>query len=287
MELLSRSNLMKNLSLFFNKESNIQPQFSISENILLLGVEKKFLPDYLLYIHSNIQVWHKIFVIDHPSCSTDENVKFCDISQLLNNKYTLHVYSEDPDPSSVITERSEFLPIGLPSRGIENSELWIAIAKKSLPLEERKKKACISFFPRDYPDGFNKQNRLSAGISARRTDSGMEAIANIAPWSVERQINFITELSKYAFVICPTGKGLDTHRLWEALLMGCIPIVETSQLDPLYQKFPIVIVKNWDEVTEENLEKWLTIYAKKFWTPHGEVEPYLTADYWSTKNVMH
>lgn len=283
MELLSRNNLMKKMNLFFNEDINTQEKFQKSKNMYLLGVEKNFLSYYLNHIHSNIDVCHKIFIIDHPSHSTDENVKFSDIQQLFKNQHTLHVYSEDPDAPSVVTARSEFIPIGLPSRGIENSELWIDISKKSNSLEKRTKKACISFFARDYIDGFNKQNRLSAGISARRADSGMEVISNIFPWSVERQINFIKELSEYSFAICPRGKGLDTHRVWEALLTRCIPIVETSQLDPLYQNFPIVIVNSWDEVTEENLEKWLPIYAERFWTAHGEIEPYLTVDYWINK----
>lgn len=54
--------------------------------------------------------------------------------------------------------------------------------------------------------------------------------------------------SKYAFVISPHGNGLDCHRTWEALLLGCIPIVKTSELDPLYTELPVLIVKDWSEV---------------------------------------
>lgn len=28
------------------------------------------------------------------------------------------------------------------------------------------------------------------------------------------------------FVLCPSGLGFDTYRLWETLLLGAIPIVE-------------------------------------------------------------
>ena len=39
----------------------------------------------------------------------------------------------------------------------------------------------------------------------------------------------------FAFVICPHGGGLDCHRNWEALCLGCIPIVKTSKIDNLYK----------------------------------------------------
>lgn len=97
------------------------------------------------------------------------------------------------------------------------------------------------------------------------------------------RLDYIKTLSEYAFALSPFGHGLDCHRTWEILLMRTIPIVETSQLDPLFEQLPVVIVKNWQEITEENLEKWLPIYAEKFWTPHGTVEPYLTVDYWINK----
>lgn len=35
--------------------------------------------------------------------------------------------------------------------------------------------------------------------------------------------------SKHMFVLCPRGNGLDTHRFWEALCRGSIPIVKKSQ----------------------------------------------------------
>lgn len=55
--------------------------------------------------------------------------------------------------------------------------------------------------------------------------------------------------SNYAFVISPHGGGLDCYRTWEALVLGCIPIVKTSPIDYLYQNLPVVIVKNWSDIS--------------------------------------
>ena len=56
------------------------------------------------------------------------------------------------------------------------------------------------------------------------------------------------------FVIAPRGNGWDTHRLWEALYLGCVPIVESSGLDELDSHLPILIVKSWSSLNEKTLE---------------------------------
>jgi hypothetical protein len=44
-----------------------------------------------------------------------------------------------------------------------------------------------------------------------------------------------SRLSEYKFWICPRGNGLDTHRAWEALYVGAVPIIKRSGLDPLFE----------------------------------------------------
>ena len=59
----------------------------------------------------------------------------------------------------------------------------------------------------------------------------------------------------HRFVLSPTGNGLDCHRTWEALCLGCIPIVHTSPLDPLWEGLPVWVVNSWSEVTQEAMAK--------------------------------
>jgi hypothetical protein len=63
-------------------------------------------------------------------------------------------------------------------------------------------------------------------------------------------------LRRTKFVICPFGVGKDTHRVYEALFFGCIPVIKTSFLDPMYDKLGgCWIVNDWSEVTEEECKK--------------------------------
>jgi hypothetical protein len=66
---------------------------------------------------------------------------------------------------------------------------------------------------------------------------------------------YLADLADSKFVLSPRGNGLDCHRTWEALLMGAIPIVRTSSLDPMYEDLPVVIVKDWSEIDESFLNR--------------------------------
>lgn len=71
------------------------------------------------------------------------------------------------------------------------------------------------------------------------------------PWQ-----DYMKNLAKYKFVLCPRGCGTDTHRFWETLLHGSVPVVESSGLDDLYEKFPCIIVNNFGEVNREIIENF-------------------------------
>lgn len=69
--------------------------------------------------------------------------------------------------------------------------------------------------------------------------------------------------SQYSFVISPHGNGLDCHRTWEALTLGCIPIVKKSNLDSLYTDLPVLIVDKWSNVNEELLQNTVIEFKNK------------------------
>jgi hypothetical protein len=60
-------------------------------------------------------------------------------------------------------------------------------------------------------------------------------------------------LSMYSFAICPEGLGMDTHRVWEALYLGVVPIVLSSTISSLYAGLPVVQLDNWNSFTAEKL----------------------------------
>jgi hypothetical protein len=77
--------------------------------------------------------------------------------------------------------------------------------------------------------------------------------------------NYLKDLASAKFVLSPRGGGVDCFRTWEALYMGAIPIVKTSALDPLFKNLPVLIIKNWESITEEFLlEKYEEMKKKQY-----------------------
>lgn len=99
----------------------------------------------------------------------------------------------------------------------------------------------------------------------------------------ERSWNkYASEMQRSKFVIAPPGEALDTFRLWEALYLGAIPIVTHTPLDRMYKDFPVWIVEDWEEITEEKLhQKWEEL------SPQFENCPQLWAPYWFKKILSH
>lgn len=61
---------------------------------------------------------------------------------------------------------------------------------------------------------------------------------------------FMRRLRAHKFALCPRGNGVDTHRFWEALYMGCIPIVRRELAMREFEDLPVCWVNDWAEVTE-------------------------------------
>lgn len=77
--------------------------------------------------------------------------------------------------------------------------------------------------------------------------------------------DYLTTLARSKFVLSPRGTGQDCHRTWEAVLMGCIPIVTNSSLNSLYEGLPILVIDDWNQINEEFLdEKYQEIKSKTY-----------------------
>jgi hypothetical protein len=123
-----------------------------------------------------------------------------------------------------------------------------------------------------------------AGHGETRADIYDQLLPNQVMTVPERaldQLSLYHLYSQYGFVISPHGRGIDCYRTWEALLMGAIPIVKKSVLDPVYEGWPVVIVEDWREVTHANLEIWLARFAGA-WQHQGWDER-LTFAYWAKR----
>ena len=132
------------------------------------------------------------------------------------------------------------------------------------PFSEREiKNICYSNFHfSPQKNRYNAMNKVSKDLVF------YEPLKTVRNESWKKQVNF-------SFVLSPHGNGLDCHRTWEALCLGCIPIVKTSPIDHVFDELPVLIVNDWSDVTKELLEKTLKDFGQKKFNYHR-----LTLAYW-------
>ena len=86
---------------------------------------------------------------------------------------------------------------------------------------------------------------------------------------------YLKNLSNSMFVISPEGNGLDCYRHWEAMIAGAIPVIKHSPLDILFEDLPVLLIDEWNQITEEFLREQYILMQKKTY----KLEK-LMADYW-------
>lgn len=67
---------------------------------------------------------------------------------------------------------------------------------------------------------------------------------------------YIKTLKKYKFSASPPGRGIDTHRTWESLMVGTIPIIIHTPQDHLFEQLPVLLIQEneWSTITHDRLE---------------------------------
>jgi hypothetical protein len=83
--------------------------------------------------------------------------------------------------------------------------------------------------------------------------------------TLEGRKAFLQEIRSHKFVLCPRGNGVDTHRLWETLYMGSIPIVIYDITHKDWTDLPILFIQDWSQITEEFLDSEYTRILNTRW----------------------
>ena len=144
------------------------------------------------------------------------------------------------------------------------------IVSKSLPFWERNQIAYSNFhFSMNTKFAYDRRDAKKE-ISTECVYFEPNKIIRVKSWKNQ---------SEFSFVISPHGNGLDCHRTWEALCLGCIPIVKTSALDSLYNGLPVWIVQSWTDISLESMSRVVQDFKRKHMAGEFQYER-LSLDYW-------
>lgn len=67
---------------------------------------------------------------------------------------------------------------------------------------------------------------------------------------------YFENITKSKYTLAPWGNGIDTHRFWEALYLGSIPVTLRHTHYENFQNLPAIFLNDYSELTYDNLEKY-------------------------------
>ena len=186
------------------------------------------------------------------------------LHRLLNSPYLRHWFCQN---IMIAHPKITLMPIGLdyhtmteandwgcPMSPHEQEQCLLGIRALAVPFWQRELRCYANFhFLMTTRHGYDRV-AATRQIPKDLVDYEPVRIPRLQSW--QRQ-------SRYAFVVSPHGNGLDCHRTWEALAMGCIPIVKRSSLDRLYDGLPVLIVSAWSDLNERLLQTTAMTFRRR------------------------
>ena len=123
---------------------------------------------------------------------------------------------------------------------------------KSLPFSEKQKTLYINF-----NKNTNHKNRNKIYQTYKNKDW---AIIKQPTLSMEEYNN---DLQKNLYVLSPWGNGIDTHRFWEALYSGSIPITAPHTTYSSASYLPVIYFENLNSITIDVLDKYVELFKQE------------------------
>ena len=239
----------------------------------LISIMKTDLKEFIDKDLDNLNRSVIIHVFDDAFSSSDQSVK--NYKNFINHKNVIHTYSEDWYDK--LTNKITIVPIGLESNimNTDDENHLLNYSKKQKKLKDKPLKilcnAHIHIHNNPISGSYNQRREM---LDELRDNSLIDF------WDGKKSKKDCYEShDNYSFELCPEGNGLDTHRFYEAVLFNTIPIVKRNSLEPLYKKFPCVIIDDWNEINETNCKKWKKKYIKNF----EKYKKKLYCKYWRIK----
>ena len=256
----------------------------------ILHVCPQALPEFIKKVMPEIKVPFKLLTNNSDLTIPDD---FKGTHEILDNPLLIKWYAQNCIETH---EKLVKIPIGLDYHSMRPSgkkQLWAIPEQHRWGIKRHateQEAELISFNKRPFWDRkvkayANYQSALHTRFGEKRYVQDRKDAMKIPLELVDYQTKWVyrnicwQNMSNYAFVISPQGNGLDCHRTWESLCLGCIPIVKTSGLDSLFDDLPVWIVSNWSDVTQENMVKKIEEFKKPF-----KYEK-LTMAYW--RNILN
>ncbi len=242
----------------FDETKSLNPKFVKNKDVIFVNAD--LLEIYFEIIHPKIS--NRYILITHNS---DREISLKEI-KLADDKIIKWFAQNLTDSSN---ESLNFLPIGL-----ENLRRLKYGRKKWFKQTINKKTKYIL-------SSFNELTNFEerSGI-AKVLENNLIEYKEFSSVS-----SYFNNLIDYKYIICPPGNGLDTHRVWESLLLKIIPIHKINNFTLILKNngVPGLYVENWEDLNKYSREQ-LDDYYSNF--NEDDFEKFSSNEYWIDKFSM-
>jgi hypothetical protein len=96
----------------------------------------------------------------------------------------------------------------------------------------------------------------TACLQAASSFATLQVLPTVQQARFSDYTSFLLEILHHKFVLCPNGSGYDTHRLWEVLYMGRIPVVTHSAVADAFLSLPMLVLPSWEHLSVKVLQEY-------------------------------
>jgi len=89
---------------------------------------------------------------------------------------------------------------------------------------------------------------------------------------------YLDKVASHKYILCPKGNGLDTHRIWESLYAGSIPVTEKHLTNQMCSDLPVLRVDNIKKINKSILD-----FNELLFSDIDFYHDKLTTSYWFKK----
>jgi len=230
----------------------------------------QFFKNYAPYINT------KYILVTHNMEGTPQPFTKKHYNQVINDDKIIAWFVQNIDV--IQNHKIIAIPLGFRNRHFfkdEKIDTWFfydmpnVITNFLSDLKNKSIKKDILLYVNFGPQNLSKDNIVKYNVRERRTRQELIGLMknksfcyvpfkdNKLSLSQEKKsrLDFYKDLNRSKFVLSPPGTCIDCYRHWEALLMGSYPVMLSSTLDSVFKDLPVLIINNYDELTEEFLEK--------------------------------
>jgi hypothetical protein len=171
--------------------------------------------------------------------NSDINIRENPFGDKLGEK-SIHWFAQNLELDSTNNRFIHPLPIGFENRNwLKNGKL--SVLRNTKNKEDKKDKILCAF------NTSTNKERIKILYHLDSND-------NVEYLRRTNHKKYMNTLSEYKISICPPGNGLDTHRIWESLLVKTLPLVKkTAFSNNLFLLgVPLLLIDSWDELEEIN-----------------------------------